>query len=65
MRKVIEVEISKLKGEGSYFASVEIQARSGGHYEEVEFHADDLRVLWDRVTFHIRDREAFIQEAEA
>jgi len=60
MKNVIDVKIKKLKGEGSYYAHVEFEREKGWGIEE--FHADDFRTVWDKITFWLLEREKEIED---
>lgn len=61
MRDVVDVTIKKLKGEGSYYAHVELSL-SSTDFDVEEFHSDDFRVLWDRITFWLIEKEKAIED---
>lgn len=62
MKKIVNITIDKLQGEGSYFGRVSMH---NPHMGEEEFHAEDFKTLWDRITFFLVDRVDEIEEYKA
>lgn len=53
MKRIVSVKIDKLKVEGSYLGVLKIKPFG----VEEEFHGEDLRTIWDKLTFRLLDYE--------